>query len=459
MFTHTPHHKCAVVCACGAWCVVQAAVNEAAAAAAAAVTAVAPSGPPTAEPPVTAAVTAHDITATATTHVSPPVQPQGSKPRAHQARTARLPPVTKAILSCAGRTDKGVSALCQVVSFYSWYPLGLERIAAAVRAAGAHWPLQSAQAAQAAGGRSGHGSSGSSGCTDGTACHSVSGSSGSSCDGSSEGWGAVRLVAVEQVPRSFHATFAAGWRRYVYLFPLRQYNSTAHERYSSTAHEQDSCARSMGSGSTQHHSQPGLPLGQPPSRNQPQPVSDDSQGVPVDARSSCFDVDVQLVDEMLQQLVGRPLDFSVFARDMPAGKDPVCTLHRARASLVHLPARYGHGSSGDGSSSGSSGKVAREAGSSGGTSSGSAASAGGRSDGSSRGAWSGLGAGDESGLDTSMDGIRADERQPAPVAALCVEVVADRFLRRCVADGWHAQSYFYCSKQAHGVNIMRSPSH
>ena len=73
-------------------------------------------------------------------------------------------------LSCAGRTDAGVSAIGQVVSFYSWAELTEGELARAIEAA-APEP------------------------------------------------GALRLTRARKVPRAFHATFGATWRWYVYLLP------------------------------------------------------------------------------------------------------------------------------------------------------------------------------------------------------------------------------------------------
>ena len=74
-------------------------------------------------------------------------------------------------LSSAGRTDAGVSATGQLVTFYSWVPLSPEQLHAAV-----------AEAAPAP--------------------------------------RTLVLRAARRVPRAFHATFAATRRRYTYLLPV-----------------------------------------------------------------------------------------------------------------------------------------------------------------------------------------------------------------------------------------------
>lgn len=73
------------------------------------------------------------------------------------------------VVACAGRTDAGVSALGQVVSFYSWPDLQAEDVVRAI-------------------------------------------------DDAAPGDCVAR--AVQRVPRSFHAGFSATWRWYVYVLPL-----------------------------------------------------------------------------------------------------------------------------------------------------------------------------------------------------------------------------------------------
>lgn len=74
--------------------------------------------------------------------------------------------------NCAGRTDAGVSALGQLVSFHSFPELTVGMIREAI-------------------------------------------------DTSAPEPSSLRMVSAQQVPRSFHATFSTTWRRYVYLLPAR----------------------------------------------------------------------------------------------------------------------------------------------------------------------------------------------------------------------------------------------
>jgi len=153
-------------------------------------------------------------------------------------------------IQAAGRTDAGVTAVGQVLSFHTYDSPTADAIAAAV---------------------------------DGVAP------------------GHLRACTVARVPRAFHATFSACWRRYVYLFPLR----SAFPRGGVCDCVRHGKSAALGDTDTTH----------------------------VDL----LDVQPAAVDRLLQPLVGKTLDFSAFARDTAAGKDSRCRLHIARASVVRLP--------------------------------------------------------------------------------------------------------------------------
>lgn len=113
---------------------------------------------------------------------------------------------------------------------------------------------------------------------------------------------ALRAWHVEDRPRAFHATFAASWRRYVYLFPLREAGWTA-------AAAADSMA-AAGNG---------------------EDTCEDFAAV------DAADVNVEALQDMLQQFSGRTLECYAYARDTPRGKECTCTIHRAHASVAELP--------------------------------------------------------------------------------------------------------------------------
>lgn len=96
---------------------------------------------------------------------------------AHSLPALAPPPLPSehAVLSGAGRTDKGVSASGQVFSFYSWYAVDFSAAAEAMQ-----------QTAESCGMKD-----------------------------------SVRLIGWAEVPRRFHAQYSATERRYIYLLPLR----------------------------------------------------------------------------------------------------------------------------------------------------------------------------------------------------------------------------------------------
>ena len=85
--------------------------------------------------------------------------------------------------------------------------------------------------------------------------------------------GALRLIDARKVSRQFHAQFSASWRRYIYLLPL-------------APHEDEL---------------------------------------------------VPVIDAQLAPLVGDTHSYAALGRQLPKGKNALCTLHAARASRVALP--------------------------------------------------------------------------------------------------------------------------
>ncbi|PRW33719.1 tRNA pseudouridine synthase A [Chlorella sorokiniana] len=187
------------------------------------------------------------------------------------------------VLAAAGRTDRSVHALGQVLSFYTWDDgVTQQDILSAISAARP---------------------------------------------------GLLRAWHAERVPRSFHATFSAHWRRYLYLLPLRTPRRTA-----GTAGEAASTVAAAAAGTAEDApaaaaSLPGGRMGAVCAGKALERLLD-GEAAAVDAAP---DVDPARVASLLAQLEGRELDYAVFARDTPAGKDCRCCLLRARAWAGRLP--------------------------------------------------------------------------------------------------------------------------
>ncbi|KAL4419960.1 hypothetical protein ABPG75_007058 [Micractinium tetrahymenae] len=128
--------------------------------------------------------------------------------------------------------------------------------------------------------------------------------------------GLLRAWHVESVPRCFHATFKAQWRRYLYLLPLR----TAGSGMAAAGTAGTAGAPAAGSAASQAG-------------------DDEEQAADFDAAAveAAPDVDPDRVAALLARLEGRALDYTAFARGTPPGKNCVCRLLRARAWQATLP--------------------------------------------------------------------------------------------------------------------------
>jgi tRNA U38,U39,U40 pseudouridine synthase TruA len=196
----------------------------------------------------------------------------------------------------------------------------------------------------------------------------------------------ARVWDVAAVDREFHATFSAQWRRYVYLLPLRQQQQQQQQQQHGSndllPRFTDELAAAL-----QPPARKAAADGQPPQQQGP-----DQQQQELLSALQVGDVDTAVVNALLQQLQGRQLNYYAYARDTPRGKDCECTLHVARASLVHLPATTaGHAQTGLGQQNG-------------------AATAGAAAD----------------------QGQQQQQQQAQGVPCLCIELAGDRFLRRMV---------------------------
>ncbi|KAK4414909.1 tRNA pseudouridine synthase A [Sesamum alatum] len=182
----------------------------------------------------------------------------------------------------AGRTDKGVTALEQVCSFYTWRK-------------------------------------------DVTALEIEDAINGAAP-------GKIRVISVSQVTRDFHPNFSAKWRRYLYIFPFNDENMDNKEgeckknvldvtvcregQFDECFHE-EKCAH-VTNGDDQHESQTG---------NKP------------------LTFEISRVNHLLHQLEGKLLSFRMFARDTKAsrniGPPTECFLFHARAAEAYLPCKDG----------------------------------------------------------------------------------------------------------------------
>ncbi|KAJ6354930.1 hypothetical protein OIU77_005516 [Salix suchowensis] len=185
--------------------------------------------------------------------------------------------------SVAGRTDKGVSALQQVCSFYTWRkdvkPHEIE-----------------------------------------DAINDVAP-------------GKVRVVSVSEVSRAFHPNFSAKWRHYLYIFPLNDGenreeiegegdigNFSSHENCEKQRNE-------CGELATEENVENSV-------------ISDEDEDE-LEGAKKPRSFSVCRVNQLLQQLEGKLLSYKIFARDTKAlrnvGPPTECYFYHARATETSLP--------------------------------------------------------------------------------------------------------------------------
>lgn len=197
--------------------------------------------------------------------------------KAQQLKEKSLPLEGHAFV--AGRTDKGVTALQQVCSFYTWRKdVKCSEIEDAINNAAPE---------------------------------------------------KLKVVSVSEVSRAFHPNFSAKWRRYLYIFPLkgREENLSGSEMVGDNT---DSC---------RHNDD---------LKKEWVEYADENGGCiavdgydEFDSRKKPSSFSVTKVNQLLQQLEGKSLSYKMFARDTKAsrssGPPTECFLYHARAAETIFP--------------------------------------------------------------------------------------------------------------------------
>ncbi|KAJ6803996.1 pseudouridylate synthase [Iris pallida] len=196
--------------------------------------------------------------------------------KAQQLRDNNLPVEGCALV--AGRTDKGVTALQQVCSFYTWRKdVTSVDIKDAINDAAT---------------------------------------------------GILTALFVAEVPRVFHPNFAAKWRRYFYIFPLDDGDqgkiSAGQRDYSVTYDDNDNMMEIQ----TKHDEDESLLAG-------------NNGGKDLDTGTKPRNFSIRKVNKLLCQLEGKYLSYRMFARDTKAsrstGPATECFMFHARAVETNLP--------------------------------------------------------------------------------------------------------------------------
>jgi tRNA U38,U39,U40 pseudouridine synthase TruA len=199
----------------------------------------------------------------------------------------------------------------------------------------------------------------------------------------------ARVWHVAEVDREFHATFSAQWRRYVYLLPLRQQQ----QQQELQGQQSDALLPKFTDELTAALQQPAQQAAAIEPQGQQQDSQQQQQHQQLITALQEADVDPAKVNALLQQLQCRQVNYYAYARDTPRGKDCECTLHVARASLVHLPAPAAE-------QQGQLQQPAEQA--------------------------------PEAAAGAQQQGEQQQQQQQRGVPCLCIELAGDRFLRRMV---------------------------
>ncbi|XP_015577862.1 tRNA pseudouridine synthase A isoform X2 [Ricinus communis] len=201
-----------------------------------------------------------------------------------EKKAQQLKEACKPLEGCAvvaGRTDKGVSALRQVCSFYTWRK--------DVRP------------------------------------HEIEDAINSSAPGK------IRVISVSEVSRVFHPNFSAKWRRYLYIFPINDgedseqsfdsedlENLRSYEKYDE---QRNGCAELT----SEEHVE--------------ELITSDKDELEGAKKPRIFSI--CRVNQLLQQLEGKLLSYKIFARDTKAsrnvGPPTECFIYHARATEARLP--------------------------------------------------------------------------------------------------------------------------
>ncbi|KAJ4957943.1 hypothetical protein NE237_025054 [Protea cynaroides] len=197
--------------------------------------------------------------------------------KAQQLKGRSLP--VEGCASVAGRTDKGVTALRQVCSFYTWREdVRAEDVADAINCAAP---------------------------------------------------GKIRVVSVSKVSRMFHPNFSAKWRRYFYIFPL---NDGEEKQSEGLKGDNESCSLE------ELHERNGCDeyIGEENGGCLIASGEDEPESAKKPRRFS-----ISKVNQLLLQLEGKLLSYKVFARDTKAsrsmGPPTECFIYHARAAEGRLP--------------------------------------------------------------------------------------------------------------------------
>ncbi|KAF3962795.1 hypothetical protein CMV_012742 [Castanea mollissima] len=144
--------------------------------------------------------------------------------------------------------------------------------------------------------------------------------------------GKLRVISVSEVSRVFHPNFSAKWRRYLYIFPLNDWEDGEHSSESGEDLEHFRCSEN----------EDDQKIGRVECNGETVENQIINDGEELESGKKPRNFRISRVNLLLQQLEGKLLSYKMFARDTKAsrrgcGPPTECFVYHARAKEARLP--------------------------------------------------------------------------------------------------------------------------
>ncbi|XP_030943393.1 uncharacterized protein LOC115968216 isoform X1 [Quercus lobata] len=143
--------------------------------------------------------------------------------------------------------------------------------------------------------------------------------------------GKLRVISVSEVSRVFHPNFSAKWRRYLYIFPLNDWEDGEQSSESGEDLEHFRCSEN----------EDDQKIGRVECNGETVENQIINDGEELESGKKPCNFRISRVNQLLQQLEGKLLSYKMFARDTKAsrsvGPPTECFVYHARATETRLP--------------------------------------------------------------------------------------------------------------------------
>ncbi|XP_050260271.1 uncharacterized protein LOC126705360 isoform X1 [Quercus robur] len=143
--------------------------------------------------------------------------------------------------------------------------------------------------------------------------------------------GKLRVISVSEVSRVFHPNFSAKWRRYLYIFPLNDWEDGEQSSESGEDLEHFRCSEN----------EDDQKIGRVECNGETVENQIINDGEELESGKKPRNFRISRVNQLLQQLEGKLLSYKMFARDTKAsrsvGPPTECFVYHARATEARLP--------------------------------------------------------------------------------------------------------------------------